>query len=79
MSKRIRILLVCAVALVAVLAIALTVLFNIHSIFLWTQRIGLFKAPIEIKKADMDNLSEYSISESGLSSPESRNIKKNLL
>ena len=63
MSKNTVILLICAAAFVATLAVTLVVTLNLHNIYRWTQDAGLFKVPVAISKTDVDGVSERSLNE----------------
>ena len=63
MSKKVKMLLICAATAVAALAVILVVCLNFHSIYRWTQRQGFFKSPVSVNVVELQDVYEYSIDE----------------
>ncbi len=72
-NKKVRILLIIAavaavmlaaaimLALVVGVVVSAVVYYNIHNIYVFSQDIGLFRVPIEVKSVDIDDVGEYTL------------------
>ncbi len=62
-SKKAKILLICASAVVVAATVTTVAVLNIHNIYVWTQNIGLFRSPIECRTVKPENLTRCTSSE----------------
>ncbi len=63
LSKRVKIVLLVVAILAVCVTVGVIVGLNYHKIFVMSERLGWFKAPIELRKTEVAELREYSLSE----------------
>lgn len=62
-SKKIKILLTVVISVALLFAVALTLALNFHSLFVYAEKQGWFKTPVEIEATETQGLKEYTLEE----------------
>ena len=62
-TKKIKRIIIIALAAVLLLAAVLAFVLNYHSIYAFSEKLGWFCTPVEVKKANADGFIEYSLDE----------------
>ena len=62
-SKKIKILLTVVISVALLFAVALTLVLNYHSLFVYADKQGWFKTPVEIEATEPQGLREYTLEE----------------